>query len=131
MKTSSILKLVMLLGAVGVAQAEDDMDRGLDWAFSQEEESTIAEPEDKTLEEEESVIIEPVIIEPVDVPDADNSVGWLIYLQYLEWYKHEIYVYFIDLLHGLNAIFVSMEHSSALNQKEAFMYGLQDGLFKL
>lgn len=89
------------------------------------------EPETPTKEEESAFIDEPIIIEPVDIPDADNSVGWLIYLQYLEWYKHEIYVYFIDFLHWVNYIFVSLDHDSARNQKEAFRYGLQDGLFKL
>ena len=44
MKTSSILKIVLLLGFTSsTAYAEDDMDHGLDWQFEQEEEEETRE----------------------------------------------------------------------------------------
>ena len=127
--------MALILFATEVrGEADSDMDHGIDFDFSNDKDDdmipvTPMEQDDDAPVEE----VDPDLIVPHN--DGDDSQqedkGWYAYLDYLDFGKD----YFMRALKyvsvKINRFFLTAKHKPSGSNKQAFKYGLYDGLFKL
>jgi len=109
------------------AQTESDMDHGLDFDFSDEDNQEMipyATSEEGGEGEDEN------LPEATDESDSDAE-GWSKYLTLVKLYAVEIEKFLHRMQVRVNRFFLTREHKSADSKTEAFKFGMYDGLFKL
>ena len=129
--------MALILFATEVrGEADSDMDHGIDFDFSNDKDDdmipvTPMEQDDDAPVEE----VDPDLIVPHRSDDDDSQQqedkGWYAYLDYLDFGKDYLKRALKYVSVKINRFFLTAKHKPSVSNKQAFKYGLYDGLFKL